>query len=182
MTKDAEKRAATRASEETKSGSQAGAIAEGKKAPAFSLPASNGAEPSAKPVKLSDFAGKKVVLYFYPKDSTPGCTTEANEFQAAAAKLKKLNAVVLGVSKDSVESHCKFSTKYELAFPLLSDAEGKVIEKYGAWGEKNLYGKKSLGIVRRTVLIDEAGVVRKVFPKVRVNGHVEAVLEALAGM
>ena len=153
---------------------------EGKKAPAFSLPASSGAEPSSKPVKLSDYAGQRVVLYFYPRDATPGCTTEANEFQAAATRLKKLNAVVLGVSKDTVESHCKFSRKYELAFPLLSDADGKVIEKYGAWGEKNMYGKKSLGIVRTTVLIDAEGIVRKVFPKVRVNGHVDAVLEALA--
>ncbi|MDB4971726.1 MAG: alkyl hydroperoxide reductase/Thiol specific antioxidant/Mal allergen [Myxococcaceae bacterium] len=157
-------------------------IEEGKKAPAFSLPASLGSEPSSKQVKLSDFAGKRVVLYFYPRDSTPGCTTEANDFQAAGERLKKLNAVALGVSKDSVESHCKFSTKYQLAFPLLSDVDGKVIEKYGAWGEKNLYGKKSMGIVRSTVLIDEAGVVRKVWPKVKVNGHVEAVLEALASL
>ena len=167
--------------EESKSGTKA-AIAEGKKAPAFALPASNGAEPSAKPLKLSDFAGKKLVLYFYPRDSTPGCTTEANEFQAAAAKLKKLNAVVVGVSKDTVASHCKFSTKYALAFPLLSDPDGKVIEAYGAWGEKSLYGKKSMGVIRSTVLIDEAGVVRKIFPKVRVNGHVDAVLDALASM
>ena len=167
--------------EETKSGTPDGLV-EGKKAPAFSLPASNGAEPSAKQLKLADFAGKKLVLYFYPKDSTPGCTTEANEFQAAAAKLKKLNAVVVGVSKDSVASHCKFSTKYALAFPLLSDEDGKVIEKYGAWGEKSMYGKKSMGIIRRTVLIDEGGVVRKIFPKVRVDGHVAAVLEALAAL
>ncbi|MDB4985073.1 MAG: alkyl hydroperoxide reductase/Thiol specific antioxidant/Mal allergen [Myxococcaceae bacterium] len=149
----------------------------GKQAPAFSLPASTGGN-----VALSDYAGKRLVVYFYPKDSTPGCTTEANEFQAAAARLKKLNAAVVGISKDSVESHCKFGAKYELAFPLLSDAQGEVIERYGAWGEKNLYGKKSLGILRSTVLIDERGVVRKVWPKVRVNGHVEAVIEALAAL
>ncbi|MET0344405.1 MAG: thioredoxin-dependent thiol peroxidase [Polyangiales bacterium] len=149
-------------------------IEEGKKAPAFSLPATTGSK-----VALSDFAGKRLVLYFYPKDDTPGCTTEAKDFEAAAAKLRKLGAEVLGVSKDSVERHEKFCAKYGLQFPLLSDPDGKVIEKYGAWGEKNLYGKKSMGIVRTTVVIDEKGVVRKVFPKVRVAGHVDAVLEVL---
>jgi peroxiredoxin Q/BCP len=157
-------------------------IEEGKKAPAFVLPASDGAEPSAKPVKLSDYAGKRVVLYFYPKDNTPGCTTEANAFQAAEKQLAKLNAVVLGISKDSVESHCKFSKKFDLRFRLLSDADGKVLEKYGAWGEKNMYGKKMMGIIRSTVVIDEAGVVRRVFPKVKVAGHVDAVLEALSAL
>ncbi len=147
----------------------------GKKAPAFSLPAKSG-----KKVALKDFAGQRVVLYFYPKDNTPGCTTEATDFRDAAARLKKDNAVVLGVSKDSIESHCKFADKYELNFELLSDADGSVIEKYGAWGEKNLYGKKSMGIIRTTVVIDEQGVVRKTFPKVRVAGHVDKVLEALS--
>jgi len=149
----------------------------GKKAPAFSLPASTGGK-----VALSDYAGKRLVLYFYPRDDTPGCTTEAKEFEAASAQLEELSAAVVGVSKDSLESHAKFCTKYKLAFPLLSDPEGKTIEKYGAWGEKNMYGKKSMGIVRTTVVIDEKGVVRKVFTKVRVNGHVEAVLETLAGL
>lgn len=149
-------------------------IEEGKKAPAFTLAASTGGK-----VALSDYAGKRLVLYFYPKDDTPGCTTEAKDFQAAAAALKKRNASVVGVSKDAVETHCKFGAKYGLAFPLLSDPEAKVIEKYGAWGEKNMYGKKSMGIVRTTVLIDEGGVVRKIFSKVRVSGHVDAVLAAL---
>jgi peroxiredoxin Q/BCP len=149
----------------------------GKKAPAFSLPASTGGK-----VALADYAGKRLVLYFYPRDDTPGCTTEAKEFEAASDQLEALSAAVLGVSKDSLESHAKFCTKYKLSFPLLSDPEGKTIEKYGAWGEKNMYGKKSMGIVRTTVLIDEQGIVRKVFAKVRVNGHVDAVLEALAGL
>jgi peroxiredoxin Q/BCP len=147
----------------------------GKKAPAFALPNQDG-----KKVQLKDFAGKKLVLYFYPRDNTPGCTTEALGFRDAQKKLAALNAYVLGVSKDTAASHCKFIAKQELNFDLLTDAEGVVLEKYGAWGEKILYGKKSLGILRTTVVIDESGVVRKVFPKVRVNGHVDAVLEALA--
>lgn len=147
----------------------------GKKAPAFALPAKSG-----KKVALKDFAGKRVVLYFYPKDNTPGCTTEATDFRDAAAQLAEANAVVLGVSKDSVESHCKFADKYDLNFDLLSDADGTVVEKYGVWGEKNLYGKKSMGIVRTTYVLDEAHVVRHVFTKVRVPGHVEKVLAALA--
>jgi peroxiredoxin Q/BCP len=150
-------------------------IEEGKKAPAFSLPSSTGTK-----VSLKDFAGKRLVVYFYPRDDTPGCTTEAKDFQAAAKRFAQLGAAVVGISKDSVETHCKFSAKYGLGFPLLSDADGKVIEKYGAWGEKNMYGKKSMGIVRSTVVIDEDGVVRKVFPKVRVDGHIDKVLEALA--
>jgi peroxiredoxin Q/BCP len=149
-------------------------LEEGKKAPAFSLPNQHGEK-----LALKDFAGKKLVLYFYPRDSTPGCTTEAQGFRDAAKKLAALNAVVLGVSKDSAASHCKFIEKQGLNFDLLTDPDGAVLEKYGAWGEKVLYGKKSLGILRSTVLIDDKGVVRKVFPKVRVNGHVDAVLEAL---
>ena len=152
-------------------------ISEGKKAPAFALPSSDGDT-----VKLSDLAGKVVVLYFYPRDNTPGCTIEAQEFRDAVPALKKLGAVVLGVSKDSIASHCKFRDKYELNFPLLSDPDGKVLEAYGAWGEKVLYGKKSLGVIRTTVLIDENGVVRKIFPKVKVNGHADAVIEALSAL
>lgn len=152
-------------------------IEEGKKAPAFSLPAVGGHK-----VSLADYAGKRLVLYFYPKDDTPGCTTEAKDFQAAEKRFAKLSAAVVGISKDSLAAHEKFCGKYGLGFPLLSDPEGKVIEKYGAWGEKNMYGKKSLGIVRTTVVIDERGVVRKIFPKVRVNGHVEQVLETLAAL
>jgi peroxiredoxin Q/BCP len=150
-------------------------LQEGTKAPPFALPASTGEK-----VSLKDFAGKKLVLYFYPKDDTPGCTTEAKDFSAAAAKLKKLGASVLGVSKDSVDKHGKFIAKHDLSVTLLSDVDGKVIEAYGAWGEKNMYGKKSMGIVRTTVVIDDKGIVRKVFPKVRVAGHVDLVLEALA--
>jgi peroxiredoxin Q/BCP len=153
-------------------------LEEGKKAPSFTLPAATGSERGK--VSLSDYAGKHVVLYFYPRDDTPGCTTEAREFEAARARLEALGAVVLGISKDSLDAHCKFSGKHGLAFPLLSDPDAKVIEKYGAWGEKNMYGKKSMGIVRTTVVIDDKGVVRKIFPKVRVAGHVDKVLEVLA--
>jgi len=152
-------------------------VEEGKKAPAFSLPASSGAK-----VSLKDFAGKKVVLYFYPKDNTPGCTTEAQGFRDAARKFNKLGAVVLGVSKDSVASHCKFIEKHELNFTLLSDEDGDVLVKYGAWGEKNMYGKKMMGIIRSTFVIDESAVVRKVFRSVKVAGHVDKVLEAVAAL
>lgn len=152
-------------------------LEEGKKAPAFALPDQDG-----KTIALKDFAGKRLVLYFYPRDNTPGCTTEALGFRDAAASLKKLNTTVLGVSKDSAESHCKFIAKHDLNFKLLTDKDGKMLEQYGAWGEKVLYGKKSLGIIRSTVVIDEQGVVRKLFPKVRVAGHVEAVIEALQGL
>ena len=145
----------------------------GRKAPSFTLPASSGDD-----VSLSDYAGQVVVLYFYPRDNTPGCTVEAQDFQAALPKLKRLGAVVLGVSKDSIASHGKFSEKYELKFPLLSDPDGKVIDAYGAWGEKNMYGKKIQGILRTTVVIDGKGVVAHIFPSVRVKGHVDAVVEA----
>ena len=155
-------------------------IEEGKKAPAFKLAGTEGE--SQRTVSLADYAGKRLVLYFYPRDDTPGCTTEAREFEAARAALAGLSAEVVGISKDSVDAHCKFSRKHALSFPLLSDPDGKVIEKYGAWGEKNMYGKKSMGIVRTTVVIDEKGVVRRVFPKVRVAGHVDAVLEALRAL
>lgn len=150
------------------------ALKEGTKAPAFALESSEGGK-----VRLADFEGKWVVLYFYPKDATPGCTTEAQAFRDQKEALEDRGAVVLGVSKDSIASHQKFSAKQELNFPLLSDPEGKTIEKYGAWGEKNLYGKKSMGIIRTTVLIDPEGKVRKVWPKVRVKGHVDDVLATL---
>jgi peroxiredoxin Q/BCP len=152
-------------------------VDEGKKAPAFSLPNQHGEK-----VSLKDFTGKKLVLYFYPRDNTPGCTTEALGFRDASKQLKALNAVVLGVSKDSAASHCKFIDKQGLNFDLLTDADGAVLTKYGAWGEKVLYGKRSEGILRTTVVIDEQGVVRKVFPKVKVNGHVEKVVEVLEGL
>ncbi len=149
-------------------------IEEGKKAPAFSLESSAGGN-----ARLKDFEGKWVILYFYPKDATPGCTREAQDFQASLGELKRRDAVVLGVSKDTIASHQKFCGKYELSFPLLSDPDGSVIEKYGAWGEKNMYGKKSMGIVRTTVLIDPKGKVAKLWPKVRVDGHVAQVIAAL---
>jgi peroxiredoxin Q/BCP len=149
-------------------------IKEGRKAPAFNLPSSTGGK-----LSLEDLAGKYVILYFYPRDDTPGCTTEANDFNKALRKINARDAVVLGVSKDSIESHCKFADKYKLKFPLLSNPDGKMLEKYGAWGEKNMYGKKSMGIIRSTVLIGPDGKVLKHFPKVKVTGHVEAVIEAL---
>jgi len=147
---------------------------QGNKAPAFELPASTGDD-----LALEDLKGSWVILYFYPRDSTPGCTTEAVEFQAALPELERLGATVVGVSKDSIASHCKFADKQGLRFPLLSDADGEVLEKYGAWGEKNMYGKKRMGIIRTTVLIDPGGKVARIWPKVRVKGHVDAVLETL---
>jgi peroxiredoxin Q/BCP len=149
-------------------------IEEGKKAPAFTLPTDDGGK-----VKLSDFKGQPVVLYFYPRDNTPGCTREACAFRDSQSDLKKLDAVVLGVSTDTVESHQKFRDKFELNFPLLADVDHKVSEKYGAWREKNMYGKKSMGIQRSTYLIDADGKVAKVWKRVKVDGHHEQVLEAL---
>ncbi|MEM9194336.1 MAG: thioredoxin-dependent thiol peroxidase [Myxococcota bacterium] len=149
-------------------------ISVGKKAPAFTLPSSEGDK-----ARLRELEGQWVVLYFYPRDNTPGCTTEAQDFRDAAEALEERGAVVLGVSKDSLESHGKFIDKYDLNFPLLTDKDGKVLEKFGAWGEKNMYGKKSMGIIRTTVIIDPKGKVRKIFSKVRVKGHVDKVLEAL---
>jgi peroxiredoxin Q/BCP len=150
-------------------------IEEGAKAPDFTLPTHDGSK-----LKLSSLKGAPVVLYFYPKDDTPGCTTEACGFRDAKAKFAKHKAVVLGVSPDSPESHEKFRTKYKLPFTLLADEEHKVAEKYGAWREKNMYGKKSMGIARSTFIIDAAGKVAKVFKAVKVDGHDEQVLEALA--
>lgn len=153
------------------------AIEVGKKAPAFTLESSDGGK-----VKLSDLAGKTVVLYFYPRDNTPGCTVEAEGFRDAVPALKKLGAVVLGVSKDSIASHCKFRDKYSLTFPLLSDPDGTTLEAYGAWGDKVLYGKKSKGIIRSTVLIGPDGKVRKHWPKVSVKGHVDDVIASIKAL
>ncbi|BCW99424.1 MAG: putative peroxiredoxin bcp [Armatimonadota bacterium] len=147
-------------------------IAEGQKAPDFSLPASTG-----ETVSLSQFQGKNVVLYFYPKDDTPGCTTEACSFRDNLSEFDAADTVVLGVSRDDVASHQRFSQKYSLPFPLLADTDGSVTEAYGVWQEKNMYGKKTWGIVRSTFIIDRDGVVRKVFPKVKVDGHTAEVLE-----
>ncbi|MBC7102879.1 MAG: peroxiredoxin [Parvibaculum sp.] len=145
----------------------------GGKAPAFSLPADDGST-----VSLRSLAGKKAVLYFYPKDDTPGCTTEAIAFSALRKKFEAAGTAVLGVSKDTVGKHCKFRDKHKLTVRLLSDEEGKMLEAYGVWAEKSLYGRKFMGINRTTVLIDEKGVVRKVWPKVKVAGHAEEVLAA----
>jgi peroxiredoxin Q/BCP len=150
-------------------------IEEGSKAPDFTLPTHDGTK-----LKLSSLRGTPVVLYFYPKDDTPGCTKEACGFRDAKAKLAKHQAVVLGVSPDGPASHEKFRLKYTLPFTLLADVDHKVAEKYGAWREKNMYGKKSMGIARSTFIIDAAGKVARVFRAVRADGHAEQVLAALA--
>jgi peroxiredoxin Q/BCP len=152
-------------------------VEEGKKAPDFTAPTDGGGK-----LKLSDLRGKPVVLYFYPKDDTPGCTTEACGFRDAITSLKKLKAQVVGVSRDSVARHDKFKAKYGLPFPLVSDEDGKVCEKYGTWIEKSLYGRKYMGIDRATFLLDKDGVVRKIWRKVKVAGHVGDVQEALTAL
>ena len=146
----------------------------GKKAPAFTLTADDG-----KKVRLSDLKGRPVVLYFYPKDDTPGCTKEACAFRDRQAEIEQLGAKVLGVSPDTVESHVKFRDKFNLNFPLLADPDHAVAEKYGAWREKNMYGKKSMGVQRSTYLIDADGKVAKVWQRVQVDGHDDQVIEAL---
>ena len=130
-------------------------------------------------VRLSDFRGKKVILYFYPKDNTPGCTRQACAFGGAYEEFKELGAVVIGISKDSAESHRKFTEKYDLPFILLSDPEHKVIEDYGVWQEKKLYGKVSMGVVRSTYIIDEEGLIEKVMPKVKPDTNAAEILEYL---
>ena len=150
-------------------------IKEGSKAPSFSLESDSGQK-----VSLKDFQGKTVILYFYPKDLTPGCTQEAGDFRDSFARLQKGGAVVLGVSKDSAESHRKFVAKHQLPFPLLSDIDGKVCEAYGVWKEKSLYGRKYMGIERSTFVISPQGKIKKIFPKVKVKGHVDEVLQELA--
>jgi peroxiredoxin Q/BCP len=152
-------------------------IEAGSKAPAFTLTATDGSK-----IKLADLKGKPVVLYFYPKDDTPGCTKEACAFRDRKDEITELGAVVLGVSPDDVESHGAFSEKFDLNFPLLADTDHKVAEKYGAWREKNMYGKKSMGIKRSTFLIDAAGVVARVWKAVKVEGHDDQVIEALKNL
>ncbi|MFN0197041.1 MAG: thioredoxin-dependent thiol peroxidase [Planctomycetaceae bacterium] len=147
----------------------------GDKAPAFDLRAF----PTGK-MKLSQFKGKKnVVLYFYPRDDTPGCTTEACDFRDRASYFSSNDTVVLGISPDKVESHEKFIAKFSLPFTLLSDPDHAVADKYGVWVEKNMYGKKSMGIQRATFLIDKSGKLAAIWPRVSVKGHVEAVAEKL---
>lgn len=150
------------------------ALKVGDKAPAFELPA----VPEGR-IKLSQFKGQNVVLYFYPRDNTPGCTTEACDFRDSLEQFQQLEAVVLGVSTDDVDSHQKFAAKYELPFPLLADTEHLVAEKYGAWGEKSNYGKKYMGLIRSTFLIDKQGKIAAIWPNVRVAGHVAQVAEVL---
>lgn len=148
----------------------------GKRAPAFTLLNDQG-----KKMRLSDFKGRYVVLYFYPKDNTPGCTVEAKEFRDAASAFEARHAVVLGVSPDDEKSHCKFREKFDLSFTLLCDTDHAVAEKYGVWVEKNMYGKKFMGIQRATFLIGPDGKIVAVWPKVKPAGHAAAVLEALDG-
>jgi thioredoxin-dependent peroxiredoxin len=149
-------------------------IKPGDKAPLFSLPAGDGTT-----VRLKDFKGKKVVLYFYPKDNTSGCTREACSFQENLSALKKKGAILLGVSADSIASHEKFAAKYDLSFPLLSDEKKEVLKAYGVWKEKSMYGRKYMGIERTTVVIDEGGKIAHIFPKVKVEGHSQEVLDVL---
>ncbi|MBQ7145585.1 MAG: thioredoxin-dependent thiol peroxidase [Lachnospiraceae bacterium] len=143
-------------------------------APDFTLPDQNG-----NPVRLSSFKGKKVVLYFYPKDNTPGCSRQACAFAARYAGFKAQNVAVIGISKDSVASHQKFAEKYELPFILISDPERVAIEAYGVWQEKKNYGKVSMGVVRSTYIINEEGIIEKVMPKVKPDTNAEEILEYL---
>ena len=146
----------------------------GSKAPAFKAADQFGVK-----ISLKDLKGKTVVLYFYPKDMTPGCTQEACDFRDALAEFRKRGAVALGVSKDTGEKHAKFAEKYDLNFPLLADTEGELCRDYGVWQEKMLYGRKFMGIVRTTFVIGKNGKIAAIFPKVKVKGHVDAVLEAI---
>ena len=148
----------------------------GMKAPEFTLPDKDG-----NAVSLSDFLGKKVVLYFYPKDNTPGCTRQACAFAAAYAGFKASNVVVIGISKDSVASHLKFAQKYDLPFVLLSDPELQAIQAYDVWQEKKLYGKVSMGVVRSTYIIDEQGIIEKAMPKVKPDTNAAEILAYLNG-
>ena len=148
----------------------------GTKAPGFTMPDKDG-----NPVSLSDFLGKKVVLYFYPKDNTPGCTRQACAFAAAYEDFKTLDAVVIGVSKDSAASHQRFAEKHGLPFILLSDPELSAIQAYGVWQEKKLYGKVSMGVARTTFIIDEAGNIEKVMPKVKPDTNAADILAYLRG-
>jgi peroxiredoxin Q/BCP len=152
-------------------------IVEGAKAPAFDLAADGGER-----VKLADFRGKTLVLYFYPKDDTPGCTREAIDFSAAEKAFRRAGAAILGVSKDAPSKHDRFKAKHDLAIPLGSDEDGTIIAAYGSWVEKSLYGRKYMGIDRSTFLIDGKGVIRKIWRKVRVPGHVGDVLAAVKNL
>ena len=147
---------------------------EGDQAPSFTL-----LDHTGKSVSLKDFKGKTVIFYFYPKDMTSGCTQEACDFRDLHPKFGKVDAVILGISKDSVSRHQTFRKKYELPFLLLSDEDGKVCQAYGVWKEKSMYGRKYMGIERTTFVISPKGIIQKIFPKVKVKGHVEEVLATL---
>ena len=146
-------------------------LKEGTKAPAFTLP-----DESGNPVSLSDFTGKKVVVYFYPKDNTPGCTRQACAFAAAYEDFKKIDVAVIGISKDSQRSHTNFIKKYDLPFILLSDPEREAIEAYDVWKEKKMYGKTSMGVVRTTYIINEEGIIEKVFEKAKPDTNAAEIL------
>ena len=146
----------------------------GDKAPEFSLVADNGEK-----ISLKDYRGKKVVLYFYPKDMTSGCTQEACDFRDNIKKIEKKNAVVIGVSPDDTKSHNKFKDKYELPFTLLSDETKTMLNDYGVWQEKSMYGRKYMGVVRTTFIIDEKGKIEKIYEKVKVPGHIDEILQQL---
>ena len=146
----------------------------GDKAPEFSLVADNGEK-----ISLKDYRGKKVVLYFYPKDMTSGCTQEACDFRDNIKKIEKKKAVVIGVSPDDTKSHNKFKDKYELPFTLLSDETKTMLNDYGVWQEKSMYGRKYMGVVRTTFIIDEKGKIEKIYEKVKVPGHIDEILQQL---
>ena len=150
-------------------------LTSGDKAPDFNLPTDGGGS-----LSLSDFAGKKLVLYFYPKDNTPGCTTQACDLRDAMPDFDKLGVAVVGVSKDSVKKHDNFKAKHTLNFPLIADEDGQMLEAYGVWKEKSMYGKTFMGIERTTFIIDEQGTIRAVFDKVKVKTHIDDVKAALA--
>lgn len=177
MAKTAEPKKAAPKKAKAKAAAAASGPQVGDKAPAFSLPTDGGGK-----ISLAELKGKPVVLYFYPKDDTSGCTQEAIDFTAAKAKFDKLGAVVIGVSRDSAASHDKFKTKHKLKVALGADESGKVTESYGVWVEKSLYGRTYMGIERATFLIDRVGKIAAVWRKVKVAGHADAVLKAAQGV
>ena len=177
--KSAAKKTAPKKNTATTLASTSSVLQTGSTAPNFELPSDTG-----NTISLKDFAGQKVVLYFYPKDDTPGCTQESCDFRDSFSRVQAKGAIVLGVSKDSVASHQKFKTKFSLPFPLLSDESGKMLEAYKVWNEKSMYGKTFMGIDRTTYLIDVDangnGTILKAYPKVKVTGHVDEILNDLA--